>query len=121
MTSVFGVTHRALRIVGRHTPRKRGIQYAAASRFYYQCLGILDRPAKPGDDCCVRSLSHATFAFASSMARQTRSGVSGISICAMPYSESASTTALTMVERLPAQPASPQPLVPSGLDLAGTG
>src|SRR6266702_1064399 len=30
-------------------------------------------------------------------------------------------SAITMVARLPAQPASPQPLVPSGLDLAGTG
>jgi hypothetical protein len=27
-----------------HTPRKRGIQYAAASRFYRNCSGILDRP-----------------------------------------------------------------------------
>ena len=29
---------------GRHTPRKRGIQYAAASRFDHGRLGILDRP-----------------------------------------------------------------------------
>src|ERR1700687_3280587 len=28
----------------RHTPRKRGIQYAAASRFYHKCAGILDHP-----------------------------------------------------------------------------
>src|SRR4030088_1450592 len=28
----------------RHTPRMRGIQYAAASRFYHRRLGILDRP-----------------------------------------------------------------------------
>src|SRR5260370_10514668 len=28
----------------RHTPRKRSIQYAAASRLYHWCLGILDRP-----------------------------------------------------------------------------
>src|SRR5258707_15813269 len=28
----------------RHTPRRRGIQYAAASRFYLECPGILDRP-----------------------------------------------------------------------------
>jgi hypothetical protein len=33
-----------------HSPRKRGIQYAAASRFNHNCLGILDRPVKPGDD-----------------------------------------------------------------------
>ena len=64
--------------------------------------------------------AYATF-FASRITRQTRSGVKGMSIWVMPYSYSASSTALTMVERLPAQPASPQPLVPSGLDLAGTG
>src|SRR5204863_8962329 len=69
------------------------------------------------DDSCV----YAAFLFASSIARQTRSGVSGMSMWVMPYSDSASITALTMVERLPAQPASPQPLVPNGLDLAGTG
>ena len=28
----------------RHTPRKRSIQYAAASRFHHWHLGILDRP-----------------------------------------------------------------------------
>ncbi|TFV49155.1 hypothetical protein E4K65_09565 [Bradyrhizobium niftali] len=33
-----------------HSPRKRGIQYAAAYRFNHNCLGILDRPVKPGDD-----------------------------------------------------------------------
>jgi hypothetical protein len=30
--------------ISRHTPRKRGIQYAAASRFHRNCSGILDRP-----------------------------------------------------------------------------
>src|ERR1700688_2268823 len=64
---------------------------------------------------------HAAFVFASWIARQTRSDVSGMSISLMPYSDSASSTALTMQTRLPAQPASPQPLVPSGLDLAGEG
>jgi acyl dehydratase len=34
----------------RHTPRMRGIQYAAASRLYHHFTGILDRPVKPGDD-----------------------------------------------------------------------
>jgi len=34
----------------RHAPRRRGIQYAAASRFNDNCLGVLDRPVKPGDD-----------------------------------------------------------------------
>jgi hypothetical protein len=33
-----------------HTPRKRGIQYAAASRLIPGVSGILDRPVKPGDD-----------------------------------------------------------------------
>jgi hypothetical protein len=28
----------------------RGIQYAAASRFFITLSGILDRPVKPGDD-----------------------------------------------------------------------
>jgi len=38
----------------RNCARGRGIQYAAASRFNYCCLGVLDRPAKPGDDSeCV--------------------------------------------------------------------
>ena len=32
------------RIIGRHSPRKRGIQYAAASRFMHRCSGILDHP-----------------------------------------------------------------------------
>jgi hypothetical protein len=34
----------------RHHPRKRMIQYAAASRINRQRAGILDRPVKPGDD-----------------------------------------------------------------------
>src|SRR5262245_15229208 len=65
---------------------------------------------------------YAAFAFsASRIARQTFSGVSGMLISLMPYSESASMTALTITHKLPAQPASPQPLVPSGLVLAGEG
>jgi hypothetical protein len=28
----------------------RAIQYAAAYRLKHDCLGILDRPVKPGDD-----------------------------------------------------------------------
>ena len=38
---------------GRHTPRRRSIQYAAASRFYRSCSGILDPRAQlrlGGDD-----------------------------------------------------------------------
>ena len=30
--------------IGRHSPRKRGIQYAAACRFITDCSGILDHP-----------------------------------------------------------------------------
>jgi hypothetical protein len=33
-----------------HYPRKRMIQYAAASRFITGTSGILSRPVKPGDD-----------------------------------------------------------------------
>ncbi|QFI73164.1 hypothetical protein F8237_12620 [Bradyrhizobium betae] len=33
-----------------HSPRKRGIQYAAASRLNQRRLGVLGRPVKPGDD-----------------------------------------------------------------------
>ncbi|QAU49022.1 hypothetical protein EAS56_23340 [Bradyrhizobium guangzhouense] len=37
-----------------HSPRRRGIQYAVASRLSHCCLGLLDRPVKPGDDSeCV--------------------------------------------------------------------
>ncbi len=31
----------------RHSPRRRGIQYAAASRLDHHCLGILDAPPEP--------------------------------------------------------------------------
>src|ERR1700693_6292611 len=37
-------------IIGRHTPRTRSIQYAAAFRFHHQRPGILDRPVEPDDD-----------------------------------------------------------------------
>ena len=53
--------------------------------------------------------------------RQMRSGVAGISMCLMPKSERASTTAFTTAGNAPTQPASPAPLVPSGLVLVGTG
>jgi len=33
--------------VHRHAPRRRGIQYAAASRFNHRRRGILDRPPEP--------------------------------------------------------------------------
>ncbi len=42
-----------------HSPRKRGIQYAAASRINHKCLGVLDRPVEPGDDSeCVACACH---------------------------------------------------------------
>src|SRR3954447_21204553 len=112
----------------RRPPRRRGTQYAAALRLLRRSsleywvvrssrttTAVLGRPLRAGPKL------HAALVFASWMARQTRSGVSGMLISLTPYSDSASITALTTVERLPAQPASPQPLVPSGLDLAGTG
>jgi hypothetical protein len=34
-------------VKSRHTPRMRGIQYAAAPRFHHKRLGILDRPPEP--------------------------------------------------------------------------
>src|SRR5580698_11164888 len=101
-------------------------QQASASR--HNQLWNNGSPGRAGNDSyCVRgnvaarSPIYAAFVFASRIARHTRSGVSGMSIWVMPWSESASSTALTMQTRLPAQPASPQPLVPSGLDLAGEG
>ncbi|QAU44870.1 hypothetical protein XH91_05580 [Bradyrhizobium guangzhouense] len=52
-----------------HAPRRRGIQYAAAPRFNRSCLGVLDRPVKPGDDtfgavepCDREAVRPATFA-----------------------------------------------------------
>ncbi|RXH20621.1 hypothetical protein EAS54_01340 [Bradyrhizobium guangzhouense] len=44
---------------------KRGIQYAAASRRNHNCLGVLDRPVKPGDDSEV--MPHALRASAPSI------------------------------------------------------
>src|SRR6201999_263348 len=70
----------------------------------------------------AEALPHAAlFALASWIARQMRSDVMGMSISVTPHSASASSTALIRQARLPAQPASPQPLVPSGLDFAGEG
>ena len=86
--------------------------------------GILDRPPSRAMTIVyvARGSPYAAFAFfASSIARHTRSGVSGMSISVMPYSDSASIAALTMHTRLPAQPASPQPLAPSGFVFAGEG
>src|SRR5580692_1547067 len=54
------------------------------------------------------------------IACQTRSGISGMSRCAMLSSPSASTTALTRAGGAPIAPASPAPLTPSGLVRHGT-
>ena len=55
------------------------------------------------------------------MARHTRSGVAGISICRTPNSDSASTMALATAGIAPTHPASPAPLTPRGLVFVGTG
>src|SRR5437016_4847618 len=54
------------------------------------------------------------------IACHTRSGVAGMSMWRMPYSDSASMSAFMTEGRAPAQPASPQPLAPSGFVVAGT-
>ncbi len=58
---------------------------------------------------------------AAESARQTRSGVAGMSIGLAPCRTSASATALTMAGSAPVTPASPQPLTPRTLVVAGTG
>src|SRR6266545_4624812 len=52
--------------------------------------------------------------------RHTFSGVTGMSMCVMPNSLSASTTAFITDGSAPAQPASPQPFTPKRLVLQGT-
>ena len=49
------------------------------------------------------------------MARNTRSGVAGMSRAVTPSGASASSTAFMMAGGAPIVPASPQPLAPSGL------
>src|SRR5207247_658426 len=53
------------------------------------------------------------------IARQIRSGVSGMSRCRMPSGESASITALAIAGVAPMVPASPTPLIP--IELLGDG
>src|SRR5262249_29394822 len=60
-------------------------------------------------------------AWPSRTARQSRSGVAGISMCRTPRCESASTSAWPTGGLAPTQPASPAPLTPSGLVPVGTG
>ncbi|OSJ09986.1 hypothetical protein BST63_23240 [Bradyrhizobium canariense] len=38
----------------------RGIQYAAAYQINHTCLGVLDRPVKPGDDSCALGITAPT-------------------------------------------------------------
>jgi hypothetical protein len=57
---------------------------------------------------------------ASRIARQTRSGVTGMSRWRTPSGASASLTAFSSAGRAPTVPASPTPLAPSGLTLVGT-
>ena len=59
-------------------------------------------------------------AFANAIARHTRSGVAGMSICVTPSPLSASMIALITAGGLPTAPASPAPFTPSGLDAQGT-
>src|SRR6476619_5606889 len=73
-------------------------------------------------DFGVRHLSHCSYqAFPLPIARQTRSGVAGISMCLTPNSESALTSAFATAGIAPTQPASPAPFAPIGLVLVGTG
>src|SRR5436309_2059178 len=59
-------------------------------------------------------------AFASWIARQTRSGVTGMSRWRTPSGASASLTALSSAGSAPTVPASPTPLAPSGFTFVGT-
>src|SRR5262245_65414508 len=77
---------------------------------------LLDRKAPP-----VASL-HAGYeglCGAFLIACQTRSGVSGISRSVTPRGARASSAALTSAAGEPIEPASPQPLAPSGLWVQG--
>src|SRR5712664_1854148 len=60
-------------------------------------------------------------AFASRIARQSRSGVAGISKCATPAWRRASNTAFISAGSEPLTPASPTPFAPSGFAAVGTG
>src|SRR5262245_17331038 len=57
---------------------------------------------------------------AAQMAFHTRCGVAGMSMCSMPSSESASTTAFISTAELGVIPASPPPLTRSALPLVGS-
>src|SRR5437764_13818094 len=80
---------------------------------------VVDAGVKPGLPSEATSPSH--FACPPFIARQSRSGVAGISMWRTPSGESASTSALATAGSAPTQPASPAPFTPSGLVLVGTG
>src|SRR5690606_16987235 len=66
-----------------------------------------------------RRRNHAAASLACCSACHTRSGVQGIGTSWTPYGRSASTTALTTAGVDAIVPASPTPLTPSGLVVAG--
>jgi hypothetical protein len=55
----FLFASRCAKFAARHTPRKRGIQYAAAYRFNHWLLWITGSPAFAGDDDCDRHCEHS--------------------------------------------------------------
>src|SRR5262249_2551694 len=104
----------------------RGIFLAANSEI--RGVNLHDRRA--GSDRRVRRVlqqrlqagchSAARAGATSRIACQTRSGVAGISTCSRRYSESPRTRALMTAGGAPSEPASPAPLMPSGLVVQGT-
>src|SRR5262249_8855662 len=81
----------------------------------------LRRAMRGNERSFAEDLRRHHFAWPSRMARQSRSGVAGISMWRTPRGESAATSALATAGMAPTQPASPAPLPPSGLVLVGTG
>src|SRR5690606_40364751 len=108
--------------VGQPQPQQRQQRLPAGQR-----LGVLTRLGQrlarllegAGTDVLEGSGDHAAPPFALCRARQTRSGVHGIRTSFTPYGRSASTTALTTAGVAAMVPASPTPLTPSGLVVAG--
>ena len=88
---------KAQRLAGLPPRRGRGCRGQGAAMAYRRC-------AEAG---------------AAASASQTRAGEAGMSICATPRGRRASQTAFMIEVSEPAQPASPHPLTPSGLVVAG--
>src|SRR5262249_3464026 len=97
----------------RSSPRKRGPSRSWIPAFAGTSVISL------GQTETIRGRRH--FAWPSRIARQSRSGVAGISMWRTPRGGSAATTALATAGRAPRQAASPAPVTPSGLVLVGTG